>query len=729
MSRQRRKTSRQRASQRTYQQRPANVTRQQPAPVAEKSNPALASITMFNDVPQPHTMPRNYKNYADEGYATNDSVYKCVSYIITNGAAIPPKLFTDANRETEIKSHPLLDKLAHPNPEQDGVTFREAILGWYLIAGNAFLYAIRPGKPNASTGRITGAPDELWTLDPVKVHPLPHPLRGVIGYKFDDFSNDQNPIPAANIGHLRTWNPKDPIFGLSPVEVAALMVDQQNAARKWNLALMQNMGKTSGAWVTDAVLGKNERDQLEAKINEKLAGARNAGKIPVIDAGAKFVSNSVPPSELDWLKSMQYNAGQIANIFNIAPQLIGDTSATTYNNMEQAKAASYTEAIFPALDKLYSLLTMWLVPMYPDLADAKGNPTASLYYDKDSVEVIQNVVQAQKMAQAERAVTAYQAGAITLNQAQAMQDLPDLGAKGDIYRIGDVLVPADKLVEYAEQSLTEPAKPPKPVPEPLGDEAVPPHEPMGDPQQSAPTPAAPSEPPPTSTTPTNDGEKAWLLAAARQKKRQLRRHQTKAAPGAFTHLVWQCDGAPCEFCLQNDGAIVEADDDGEPVTPFPNGCTSPDDSHRFCECQVYQLDVPAEAHSGLPDAIPEHTADGAESAHGQQALAALIGAFAVGVLAARHNRDVAEAAAQTDSDTDTLDSGGNLYGGVEGEDHTGATYATSEPPATPKKPKKPPSATAIAAGVGAGIAATQNGQSDRKKSREDYREFMEVTVG
>src|SRR6185437_16985866 len=289
----------------------------------EKANPSFAGVTIINDVPQPHTMPRNYKNYAIEGYAANDSVYKCVNYIITNGAAIPPKLYTDSTCETEIAAHPLLDRLSRPNTEQDGVTFREAVLGWYHIAGNAFIYAIRPGSANGGFS-VKGAPDELWTLDPNKVHPEPHPTQGITGYKYDDFDNDHNPIPPVNIGHLRTWNPKDPIFGLSPIEVAALMVDQQNAARKWNLALLQNYAKPSGAWVTEAALAKNERDRLEERINEKLTGARNAGRVPVLDAGAKWTQTSLPPSELDWLESTRYNAGQIANIFNIPPQLIGD---------------------------------------------------------------------------------------------------------------------------------------------------------------------------------------------------------------------------------------------------------------------------------------------------------------------------------------------------------------------------------------------------------------------
>jgi HK97 family phage portal protein len=485
---------------RTSHQRPQPRVTQHVATAAaeEKANPAFSGMTLFDGVPQPHSMDRNYKSYADQGYAANDSVYKCCQYILTNGAAIPPKLYTDASMETEIKSHPILDRLAHPNNEQDGVTFREAIIGWYLIAGNAFIYAIRPGK-------TTGAPDELWVLEATKVKPIPTKTRGISGYQFDDFDDTLNPIPAANVGHLRTWNPIDPIFGLSPIQVAALMIDQQNAARKWNLALLSNMAKPSGAWVVEAAIGKQERDQLEAKLAEKLAGARNAGRSPVLDGGAKWTQTSLPPSELDWLKSLQYNAGQIANVYSMPPQLIGDTSATTYNNMEQAKEASYTEAIFPTLDKLYALLTMWLIPMYPDLCDAKGKPKAFLYYDKDTVEVVQQVIQARETAKGDRAIKAYLAGAITLNQAQEMQGLPALGPKGEVYRIGLVLVPADKLEDYAEQSLAAPVTQAKPEHEGSLPGELPPPKP-GEPPPTEPPPAKPDDAPPTPKKPTPPDE-------------------------------------------------------------------------------------------------------------------------------------------------------------------------------------------------------------------------------
>lgn len=443
----------------------------QPMVVEEKVNPAYAGIVLFgsgmNNVPQPHMMPKNYRNYAIEGYRGNMTLFKCINYIITNGAAIPPVLYTDETKQKRIDNHLLLDKLKRPNVEQSGVAYRKAVLGYYLVAGNSYQYAIRKG--------VQGPPDELWTLQPDKVKVNPTATRGVVSYLFDDFQGTvehpvagQNPIPAVNIAHLKTWSPDDPLFGVSPIEVGAIAVDQVSVAQKWNLALLQNWARLPGAFTTNIIMDPNTRSKTEDKINEKMAGARNAGKIPLLDGGLQWVQMGAPPAQMDWLPGMQYLGGALANLYNMPPQLVGDTSSTTYNNMQEAKAASYTEEIFPILDDLYAMWNMWLVPMYPDLCDATGKPLAYLYYDKESVEVVQAVIQAQKDAKAKRAFQAWAAGSVsscTLNEAREMQGLPP-DPQGDVYRFGQVIVQKGALDKYAEQSLQKPAALPQPVPEP-----------------------------------------------------------------------------------------------------------------------------------------------------------------------------------------------------------------------------------------------------------------------
>jgi HK97 family phage portal protein len=403
----------------------------------EKANPAYFALASYGESPQPHMMPRQYKNYATEGYRGEPATYKCISYIARNGAAIPLKLYTNRSKEEEIPSHPLLDRLNRPNPEQSGVAYREAVLSYLLIAGNAYQYAIRSGQNRP--------PDELWVLRPDYIQVVAN-KQGITGYEYKGGGMDGVIYEPSEVSHVKYWCPNDDLYGLSPMEIAAILIDQQTSARKWNLALLQNWARLPGAWVVPNVIGKNERDRLEAKLKEKFSGARNAGSPPVLDGGLKWEAMGVAPAQMDWLQGLQLNAAQIANIYNISPVLIGDTSATTYDNMKQAEIYSYTEAIFPDLDKVYDMWNSWLVPMYPDLCDRAGRPVAYLYYDKEAVEVIQEMLQKQKNAQSQRATTMFLSSQCTLNETRELQGLPSLPG-GDRLKIGNALIPVSMLVE------------------------------------------------------------------------------------------------------------------------------------------------------------------------------------------------------------------------------------------------------------------------------------------
>ena len=412
-------------------------------PDSIKVNPAYQGMVAYSDLPQAKRMEDNYKAYAREGYR-NDTVYKCIRYIAFNGAAIPPKLYTDRTMQKEIEDHELLDRLNSPNNEQSGLQYREAVLSYKLLSGNSFQYAIRPAK--------NGPPAELWSLRPDLISVMTAKSRGIVGYKYEYLEELLEP---ESIGHTKYWHPEDEVLGLSPLKIAGLMIDQQRAAKTWNLALLQNSARPPGAWVVPTPLSSNDRARLEESLKNKLQGYRNAGTPPVLDAGLTWQSMSAPPGELEYLSGIQYNAAQIANVFSIAPQLIGDTSASTYDNMEQAQYAAYADAIFPELDDLYGLWNVWLLPMYPDLKNA------FLYYDKESVETIQKLIQERKDAQADRANKMWSTGMMTLNEARETAGLKTIDS-GDVFFFpgtGKVIQQTD-LQSYAEQSA---APPPPPV--------------------------------------------------------------------------------------------------------------------------------------------------------------------------------------------------------------------------------------------------------------------------
>lgn len=430
--------------------RAASWIQEKVAPWQRKSNPNYAiEYSSRGGWTLPHRMPLNFRGYAKYGYRGNPTAFKCISYIARNGAGVEWGLYTDSTKEREITSHPLLDLWNNPNPEQYRFDFIEEWISFYLLSGNGIGYGI------SVSSNPTAPFDEIYMMRPDYVRIVPDE-DGIKNYLLGDDRGNTQPVAPTSILHSKYWSPDDLLWGLSPLEIVSIYIDQLEIGNKWNLAFMQNAMHQPGFWKSDQVLNKIDFDRLKRDLKEKYAGYRNAGMAPLLDGGVTWQENSKPPLELDWINSSAKIGINIANVFNIDPALVGDTSASTFNNRKEAKLASYTEAIFPCLDKLQAGANRWLAPRY-----GKG---LFLAYKKDSVESVQELIQAQQQAKSDRATKIYAGGQCTLNEAREMQGLPP-DPQGDVYRIGAVLVPAKSLQEYAEQSLQKPVAPPALVPE------------------------------------------------------------------------------------------------------------------------------------------------------------------------------------------------------------------------------------------------------------------------
>lgn len=427
-------------------------------------NPIFQAMAGMYGAEQPQRMANNYGTFAKEGYRADATCYKCISYLSRNAAQVDWGLYSDRFLRNEIESHPLLDLLDRPNPDQNRADFVEDWSGTLLLSGNGFMKS----EYISQSFTLTTPPDAIYVLRPDWTDVVPG-QNGIIGYQFGANTYEKTPIPPFQVAHTKYWCPDDQLRGLSPVEVASIFIDLQTAGNKWNLALMQNSARPPGTWTTDQILTKTDYDKLKDDLAKKYQGYKNAGTPPVLYGGLKWTQMSMSPAELDWLNSRMRNAADIANLYNLAPMLIGDTSASTYNNMDQAKLASYLDAIFPmVLNKLQAAWNRWLVPKF-------GDPkNLFLAYKPESVASIQAVIQQQLAAQADRATKIYMSGGINMDEyREACGYQPLQGGAGQVRRIGGILVRDADIIIYAQQALQKPAAPPALVPENILDNPPP----------------------------------------------------------------------------------------------------------------------------------------------------------------------------------------------------------------------------------------------------------------
>jgi len=343
-------------------------------------------------------------------------------------AGIPWKLFSEGSKLSEITQHPILDLLRRPNAGQGALSFWKAALAYYYISGNMYIEAVRPLTRVAP-------PVELWTQRPDRIRVVPNAARRVAGYEYT-VGAGKITIDAANVLHMLMFDPLDDWYGLSPIVVAAKIIDQMAAANDWNTALFQNGARPDGAFVAAGKLDPDQRVTLREDLRKNYGGSRNARKPLILESGITWQQLGAMPTDLDWLAGKEMQAREIAIAIGVAPELLGDAKNKTYSNVQEARSALYHETVIPLMWEVRDNLNNWLVPMYDD-------PRLRLDIDISGITALQEDVATKRQF----AIDGWKCGLLTLNAALKMIGEEEID-QGDVRIIPNVVTvtPSDKLI-------------------------------------------------------------------------------------------------------------------------------------------------------------------------------------------------------------------------------------------------------------------------------------------
>jgi HK97 family phage portal protein len=335
----------------------------------------------------------DYGILAKEGYTRNVIAYRCVEYVAAACAGIEWDLYNRFQRsQREIEQHPLLDLIAHPNPEQTGAEIVHSAVSYRLLSGNTYVERVGPqGK----------APRELYVHRPDRMQVLEGDrLNRIHGYKYEangekiiwGFGAQQKELLPDKVDgrfiqkilHWKAFHPLNDWYGLSPIEAAARSIDQNNESRAWNVALLQNMATPPGALVAgkDTTITDDQFERLKAMLEEhKGARGREVGSPLLLEGGLEWVPFGMPPAEMAWLEGLRLSSREICTAFGVPPELVGDSQNKTYSNYQEARKAFYEETVLPIMDSLRDALNNWLTPFYGD--------RLKLDYNRDDIEALQ----------------------------------------------------------------------------------------------------------------------------------------------------------------------------------------------------------------------------------------------------------------------------------------------------------------------------------------------------
>jgi len=351
--------------------------------VGTKQSAVSRALTLFLPLDQGISANVDYATLAKEGFTKNSVVFACIKEIAGAAAGVDWLLYqrlADGGRR-EVPVHPLLDLIQRPNPLQGKFEFIESAIGYLYVSGNAYLEMVGPTDSTVSSHNNPTAgfpPREMYALRPDRMKVVPHPLNLIAGYEYR-VSGRTVHLARDRILHLKLFHPLDDWYGLSPIQVAALAIDKLNSGDKWNSALLQNSAVPSGALVSKERLTDEQFSRLKKEMREQVQGIRNAREPLLLEQDLDWKELSISPKDMDWIEGLKFSGLQIAQIYNMPPELIGLQPAT-YQNRKEGRKALYTEVVCPALNRLRDAFNNLLTPRF--------GKDLFLDYDKDKIEAL-----------------------------------------------------------------------------------------------------------------------------------------------------------------------------------------------------------------------------------------------------------------------------------------------------------------------------------------------------
>lgn len=301
--------------------------------------------------------PRDTVSLTRTGFSSNPVGFRSVKLIAEAAAALPLVM---QDRERRYDVHPLLQLVNRPNGAQGRAELLEALYGQILLSGNGYIEAV------ADEG--ADVPQELHVLRSDRMSVVPGADGWPVAYQYAvggrkhrfDAGGALSPIC-----HIKSFHPQDDHYGFSPMQAAAMAVDVHNSASRWSKSLLDNAARPSGAIVYKGAEGQGSlsTDQYDRLVNEMEShhqGAHNAGRPMLLEGGLDWKPMGFSPSDMEFQKTKESAAREIALAFGVPPMLLGIQGDATYANYQEANRAFYRLTVLPLATRVTASLADWL---------------------------------------------------------------------------------------------------------------------------------------------------------------------------------------------------------------------------------------------------------------------------------------------------------------------------------------------------------------------------------
>lgn len=344
---------------------------------------------------------------------TYGAVYACTRIIAETVASLSWHVFREmangGKQRVPGRAQSMLRDLA--NPETSAFAWREQMIASALLWGNGFAEIERDGA-----GRVVN----VWQLAPDRVQPDRVRGDGRLVYVVDNRLRGDTVLEAEDVFHLHGLG-FDGITGYSVVRLAARTIGIGLAADKFGGAFYGNGTALSGVLETDEVLKPEERINLHQSWKEMHAGADQAFRPAVLEAGLKWRPLGMPLTDAQFIENRAFQVVEICRWFRVPPHKLADLTRATYSNIEQQSIEFVQDTVMPWAIRLEQEANRKLFGQNREGLFTKLNLNALLRGDAKS--------------RFDAYASGRQWGWLSANDIRELEDMNPIGSAGDVYLV------------------------------------------------------------------------------------------------------------------------------------------------------------------------------------------------------------------------------------------------------------------------------------------------------
>lgn len=366
--------------------------------------------------------------------------WACVEYLAKTVAQLPWRVMREGPNGGELaQSHPA-DYLLHkrPNAEMGSFTFRQTMMHWAVMRGNAYAEIQRDNR---------GAPYALWQIHPDRVEPK-RDLIGTLFYRVWNSGSDYVDIAAQDMLHIRGFG--DDVVGVSVIEYAARSIGWTQATEIFGATFFGEGMNPSGIVEKGSALSVPAMEILREELDRLYKGVKGK-RYAILDAGMKFTKLATQPNDAQFIETRQHQVEEICRWFGVPPHKVMHLLRATFTNIEHQSIEVVVDSVTP-----------WC-KIWEEEGDYKlfGAQNRLGYYTKMNLK---GLMRGDSLARGDFYSKTFQIGGLTINDFLRSEDMPTIGAAGDVRFVPANMMTLEHAIKLGETTTTPAGQQSLPVP-------------------------------------------------------------------------------------------------------------------------------------------------------------------------------------------------------------------------------------------------------------------------